>query len=439
VHRRTTLLAAVAASLGIVVSPASAVVLGPLERVPQVVPATALDPRPVELGQRPQEVPDTSGRDALRRRVEAALAGSTAGTVSVAVDVEGYGPLVRREADHPLPPASTQKSFVALSALVALGPDARYRTEVVSTKPVAGGRIDGPVWLVASGDPYFAMGHLRGLARRVRAAGVTEITGEVRLDDLRYDQRRTADGWKSSFMPRQSGPLSAMAVERNRWRRDATFLADPAHPAAVRFRDYLRAEGVRVRERVVRQARPRDTHTIAVHNGTPLPSAVRRALKTSDNFAAELMLKELGYVLRGDGSSAGGLAAVTDVLRQHGVPVGAGADGSGLSSRDRQTTVGQVRLLQAARDSGSYPQFRDALAWGCRDGTLRRRYCGTPAEGRVSAKTGTLNGVRALAGYTRTKSGRDVEFAFQLTGVQDGARALAAIDRAVVQLASATE
>lgn len=440
---RRTCLAAVAAFLVVgLAGPASAgiTVGGPWKRVANVVPATAVAPVPITLPSGARSSGATPAQhDALRQRVEAALGGSTATTVSAAVDVAGYDRLLRREAAHPLPPASTQKSYVGLSALMALAPDARYRTEVAATAPEVAGRVHGHLWLVAGGDPYLDMHYLRMLARSVRAAGITHVVGDVRLDDMRYDQRRTAPGWKPSFMPGQTGPLSALAVDRNRWRSDSTFLADPAFPAAVRFRDYLRAEGIHVGGTVRRDYRPATARTVAVNNGTPVAAAVRRVLKTSDNFAAELILKELGHVLRRDGSSGGGLTAVRDVLGEHGVPVGSGSDGSGLSSHNRQTTDGQLRLLRAADDAGTGPAFRGSLAIGCVDGTLRKRFCGTVAEGRVSAKTGTLRGVRALSGYTRTASGRDVYFAFQLTGVQDGAKALAAMDRAVVALAGSTD
>lgn len=439
---RRTLLASLALVIGVLAGPASAGIdAAPWKRISSVVSGAAVAPRAIVLPVADREPgPATPAqRDALRRRLEAALGGSTAGTVSAAVDVQGYGEVLRRGAGSPLPPASTQKNYVGLSALVRLGPTARYRTEVAARAPLVAGRVQGHVWLVAGGDPYLTMGYLRLLARSVRAAGVTHIAGDVRLDDLRYDQRRTAPGWKASFMPGQSGPLSALAIDRNRWRSDSAFLADPALPAAVRFRDYLLAEGVSVAGTVRRDPRPADARALAVHNGTPLPAAVRRALKESDNFAAELLLKELGRVVRGDGSSAGGLAAVRDVLGAHAVPVGAGSDGSGLSAHNRQTTGGQVRLLRAADGSGSGAAFRTALPLGCRDGTLKRRYCGTRAEARVSAKTGTLRGVRALSGYTTTASGRDVWFSFQLSGVTEGAKALAAIDRAVVALASSTD
>lgn len=442
--RRTSLAAAVAA-LALLAGPASAeVTSGGWTAIANVVQGTAVAPRTIALASDETEVAEPAEatpaqRDALRRKVEAALGGSSATVVSAAVDVQGYGAVVRRDSAHALPPASTQKSYIGLAALVALGPQARYRTEAAAVAVPVGGTLPGSLWLVAGGDPYLSAVYLRGLAKKVRALGITRVAGDVKLDDMRYDQRRAVAGWKPTFMPDESGPLSALAVNRNRWRTDSTFLADPAFPNAVLFRDYLRSEGVAIGGTVRREPRPANAQTLAVHHGTPLSSAVRRALKESDNFAAELILKEVGRVVRGEGSSAGGLAAVREVLGRHAVPMGAGSDGSGLSSFDRQTTAGQVQLLQAADASGSGPSFRAALPIGCRDGTLKHRYCGTAAEGRVSAKTGTLKGVRALAGVTTTASGRQVHFAFQLTGVTSGTSALAAIDRAVVALAASTD
>jgi D-alanyl-D-alanine carboxypeptidase len=87
------------------------------------------------------------------------------------------------------------------------------------------GELPGALWLVGGGDPYLSKASLRRLARSVRESGITTVAGGVRLDDLRYDARRTAAGWKPVFMPGQSGPLSALAVDANRWRRDAAFLA----------------------------------------------------------------------------------------------------------------------------------------------------------------------------------------------------------------------
>ena len=384
-------------------------------------------------------VTDDPAVDDLAARVDAALSTGTARTIGAAVDVDGLGVVVRRDAAHALPPASTQKSFTALAALLALPPGFRYTTEVVTRAKPTHGRLPGSIWLVAGGDPYLTKSALHRMAQQVRAAGVRYVAADLLLDDSRYDARRRAAGWKSDYVPDEAGPLSAMSVEQNSWRDDSAFLSDPALPAAQLLRRYLTLEGVTVHGTVKRMRRPADATAIGRWQSGPLAAVLRRTLKDSNNFAAELVLKEVGRAVSGTATSAGGHAAVRQVLSQHGVAAGSGADGSGLSSYDRQTAAAQLALLQAADASPVAGDFRAALPVACQDGTLEKRMCNTPAAGRAFAKTGTLPGVRALSGYTTTASGRSVWFSFQLTGVSSGAKARDAIDAAVVVLASATE
>jgi serine-type D-Ala-D-Ala carboxypeptidase/endopeptidase (penicillin-binding protein 4) len=355
------------------------------------------------------------------------------------VDVDGLGVVVRRDAAHALPPASTQKSFTAVAALMSLPPGFRFTTVVASRAKPTAGRLPGSVWLVAGGDPYLTTSGLRALARQVRASGVRYVAADLLLDDSRYDARRHADGWKRSYVPDEAGPLSAMSVDENQWRDDSAFLSDPALPAARLFREYLKAEGVTVHGVIKRNRRPADAAVLTSRQSGPLPAVLRRTLKDSNNFAAELVLKEVGKVVRNDPSSAGGHAAVRDVLSEHGVPAGTGSDGSGLSAYDRQTAAAELALLQAADASAVAGDFRAALPVACQDGTLEKRMCNTAGAGRVLAKTGTLPGVRALSGYTTTASGRSVWFSFQLTGIADGTKARNALDAAAVVLASAQE
>jgi D-alanyl-D-alanine carboxypeptidase/D-alanyl-D-alanine-endopeptidase (penicillin-binding protein 4) len=374
---------------------------------------------------------------ALGRRVAAALGTGTATTIGAAVDVDGLGVVLRSDAGHALPPASTQKSFTAVAALMALPHGFRFTTEVATRGVPRAGRLPGSLWLVGGGDPYLTRAGLRSLAHSVRAAGIRYVAADLLLDDSRFDARRHALGWKPSYVPDETGPLSALAVDHNTWRHDRRFLADPALPDAVLFRRYLAEEGVTVHGAVRRMRRPADARTVAVRRSGPLAAVLRRALKASDNFAAEMVLKEVGRVVRADPSSAGGHAAVRDVLAAHGVAAGRGTDGSGLSRYDRQTPAAQLALLQLADTGAPGAAFRATLPIACQDGTLHRRMCHTPAAGRVFAKTGTLPGVRALSGYTRTATGRRVWFSFQLTGVRNGAQARLALDRAAIALASA--
>ncbi len=121
-------------------------------------------------------------------------------------------------------------------------------------------------------------------------------------------------------------------------------------------------------------------------------------LRESDNTAMELLTKELGLKERGSGSTAAGLAAVRADLAADGFSLTGfvNADGSGLSRQDRVTCSLLVGVLERAGPGGLL--VRDLPVAG-RSGTLLDEMKGTAAAGRVLAKTGTLDGVKALSGW----------------------------------------
>jgi D-alanyl-D-alanine carboxypeptidase/D-alanyl-D-alanine-endopeptidase (penicillin-binding protein 4) len=366
----------------------------------------------------------------LRAQVEAALGGSTARSVGVAVDVESLGAVDRRGSTAQLPPASTEKLFTAEAALRLLGPAYRQRTELRSIGQAYGPLLRGDLYLVAAGDPFFTSTQLDALARSFAASGIKTISGHLVVDDTRYDRLRHGSGWKSEWVPQESGPLSAMAVDGNQWRHDAAYLADPATPVLAKLRTYLARKGVRLTTADARRGPvPARATTFASFASAPLSTTLTKVLKDSDNFAAELVLKELGRVGHGTGSAVSG----AEVVREQTGSGGTVADGSGLSPYDRQTTAHELALL-----AGSFGDLKAKLPVGCRDGTLQHRFCGTAGAGRVFAKTGTLDTSRALAGWTYTRDGHLVTFSFLLSGFTSGGAATKAIDRAVVVLAGAT-
>jgi D-alanyl-D-alanine carboxypeptidase/D-alanyl-D-alanine-endopeptidase (penicillin-binding protein 4) len=128
--------------------------------------------------------------------------------------------------------------------------------------------------------------------------------------------------------------------------------------------------------------------------------------RVSDNFTAELLLKELGASDGGVGTSARGAAVARAVLAQAGVPL-AGlriVDGSGLSSLDRMTTRALAALLRAVwADTEIRPSFLAALPVAGISGTLSDRMRRPPARGNVLAKTGTTSLASALSGYVKRR------------------------------------
>jgi D-alanyl-D-alanine carboxypeptidase/D-alanyl-D-alanine-endopeptidase (penicillin-binding protein 4) len=137
-------------------------------------------------------------------------------------------------------------------------------------------------------------------------------------------------------------------------------------------------------------------------------------LKKSDNLCAENLLKYLAHTQSGQkGTSAGGEEAIMEYLRMQGIPTDrlVIADGSGVSRYNLTNADTVTRLLVASyKDHATFSFFVDSLPLAGNDGTLANRMKGTPAEGRVKAKTGTMKGVSALAGYTVTADGEPLAF-----------------------------
>ena len=122
----------------------------------------------------------------------------------------------------------------------------------------------------------------------------------------------------------------------------------------------------------------------------------------SNNFAAEMLFRELGAQYRDEGSLAAGADVVRDTLDDFGVRPRI-VDGSGLSRYNRATPRQVVRLLERMYNQDIAQTFRDSLAVTGVTGTVKARMRRTAAAGRCHVKTGTLRLVSALAGYCRTR------------------------------------
>jgi D-alanyl-D-alanine carboxypeptidase/D-alanyl-D-alanine-endopeptidase (penicillin-binding protein 4) len=182
---------------------------------------------------------------------------------------------------------------------------------------------------------------------------------------------------------------------------------------------------------------PHDLRVVAAHEGAPLSRLVEEVNKESQNLHAELLLRRLGARATGVGTTEAGLDAVAGFLDRLSVPrSGWGLkDGSGLSHTNLVTPRGLVALLVAMDRHPHAASFRASLPVAGRDGNLERRMRGTPAEGRIEAKPGTLQGVDALAGHAATSSGDRVAFVVIVNNhVRRSADARKAIDAVAVAL-----
>jgi len=210
-------------------------------------------------------------------------------------------------------------------------------------------------------------------------------------------------------------------------------LEDPALYAATVFGELLEARGIRVAGAAATSSEPRPvaSRVVAAHDSPPLVEMLKVVNKESQNLHTEMLLRLLGQRAKGEGSVAMGHEAARAFLARMGVP-GEGwglEDGSGLSRSDLVSPHGLVALL-VAMDRHPYAEaFKESLAVMGVDGTLKDRLRGTPVEGRILAKTGTLKRANALAGYATTPSGERLAFSIVVNNhTVPGREAVAAID-----------
>lgn len=189
------------------------------------------------------------------------------------------------------------------------------------------------------------------------------------------------------------------------------------------LKEGLRLRGVTVTGNVVSQRlQPKDAPLFV--RQTKLADVVWRTNKFSQNHFADCLLKSLGaYTADGQrrdvpGTWESGRDALLATLPRLGVDTTGLVvrDGSGLSHNNRATPRQLVTVLQAMRTHRAAAVFRDSLAEPGEDGTLRRRFRKGPLAGHLRAKTGTISGVRGLAGYVTRSDGTELVFALQLEG-----------------------
>jgi len=232
---------------------------------------------------------------------------------------------------------------------------------------------------------------------------------------------------------------------------------DPAHFAAWRLRALLEERGVRVtgdaearhrpfapeaddpRERNGNPvSRPLETEALARLTPPPLTENLTRINKESQNLHSELMIRRVGLV-SGSGSIEDGVAAVAAMMERAGVPRTAWdlSDGSGMSTYNRMSPRAVASLLRWAHAQPWGEAWRTTFPVAGVDGTLSRRFRDTPLEGRLFAKTGTLNATNALSGYMTGASGRTLIFSMYANDVPGDVSATPAMDAALALIAAA--
>ncbi len=375
--------------------------------------------------QTPQAAQRTLQR-ALRAGVKSA--GSSSG-VSV-VDLSAGRSLFSAAAGVARLPASVEKLYTTSTALLRYGPNATLTTSILGLGTEGPrGAWYGTLYLRGGGDPTFGSAAFDGnnygagatmqrlVANLVRATGITELKGRVVGDESRFDSVRGTPATGDQPSQYVEGELSALAYNRG-WANlyGTAYDYHPALTAAANFVNALRTAGVKVPAKTPISAgkTPADARPLANVHSPRMATLIKLTNTPSDNYFAEMLLKDIGAQFGAGGTTGDGAAVVrAQVAQSFGIHPRLD-DGSGLSYDDHTSPRQVVTLL--ARMAGD-SDFTNSLAVAGETGTLQGEMQGTIAQGRCRGKTGTLQAVSNLVGYCRARDGHTLAFAFLMNSI----------------------
>ena len=322
------------------------------------------------------------------------------------------------------PPASVEKLYTATTALTEMGPTARLSTTVYGVGHLtATGVWEGNLYLHGGGDPTFGSGsfidsHYGGVGANVstlvnqlvRTDGIHHITGSVEGDESYFDSYRGEPSSDYAPDPFLEGTLSGLAFNRGATGSEG----GPHAPAAYAARELwagLKNDGVSIRGGSGAATTPVGATELAQVQSPTVSQLLGLMLPPSDNFFAETLVKDLGALYGGAGTTAAGAAVVSKtvagLLDIHPQVV----DGSGLSEEDKTSPYQVADMLVELQPTATGQVLRESLAVAGRTGTLELRMRHTRAAGNCEGKTGTLTGVSNLVGYCTAADGHLLAFA----------------------------
>ena len=326
-------------------------------------------------------------------------------------------------------PASSTKLITAAVALEVLKPEFTYTTKVHGLLDATGSVAD--LFFVGGGDPLIVRNEyvasekypttsgtsLEKLADSLFAAGLRRVAGSVVGVDTRYDDKRFVDVWPQDFHFTEAGPLGSLVVDDGVVLGQTTKPDNPAVAAATELQNLLYARGVLFDGVPRHDVLPSGIPEIASIQSAPLTAIIQEMMVNSDNNTAELLLKEIGFASKGIGSTAAGLIAAKDQLAKWKLDKDVLLfDGSGLAVDGRIPCDVFMSLLKTF--SATIPS---TMAIAGETGTIRDTFDGTAVAGKLRAKTGTLNGVKALVGYLPVTNSDPVIFSLLMnkTGIDN--------------------
>lgn len=244
-----------------------------------------------------------------------------------------------------------------------------------------------------------------------------EVTTDPDLEGTRLDNRVTPStsggcgNWEDAVFPQIDGDTllleGSFPVGCGEREQHVNLLPHSQYLYDV-FRALWKELGGKLDGELREGAVPTDAVLFSTHYSPPLAEQIRSINKYSNNVMARQLFLTLSLVENAPATLAASEQTVRNWLEQRQLhfPELVMENGAGLSRKARISARSMAQLLQAAQHSSLQPEFEASLPIVGVDGTLKKRLSGNSVTGHAHLKTGTLEGVKAIAGYVHGQSGK---------------------------------
>lgn len=365
----------------------------------------------------------------------------------------------------PLVPASTTKLLTTETAYSLLGGKFRWNTQLeISGIIDETGTLDGNLYIIGSGDP--SLGSRKGgaasytdiinqFADALREKGIKKVKGDIVIETAVFKENKAnlppnivwiehnnyylpigttkdIDPRNEKLLAKQNNPFNntknyyyvspytnkMVYADKFEGGWVTTKIAEPPAFLANSLKTSLVKKGITVIGKVSPRTvdkEPEPRETISKYLSPTLTDIIFYTNQHSDNALAEATLKTLGFQIKGDQTIESGREVVVNHLLDkkfdsNGLNY---YDGSGLSRNNTVSPIAQVKFLTELMKESYYKDYFESLPIAGQTGTLKRMFLYN-SNGQIFAKTGTLNRVKTLAGYIKTRTGKTLAFSLMI-------------------------
>ena len=385
-------------------------------------------------------------------------------------------PRISINPSRPFNPASTMKLVTSYAALSLLGPAYTWHTLAATDGSLHDGILDGNLYLKGNGDPGLTMERFWMLLHQLRLSGLRQINGDLIIDQsyfqpiaagdfddqphraynalpaatmVNYNSNAVYLEPKNNRLRLKAEPLPAGTRVINRialdnfpcssWRErihiewnadtrelilsgvypracgDKTLsitLGDASELAGDYFTALWRSEGGILKGKIRNGVTPAQAVPALDFPSEPLAVAVYYQDKFSNNVMARNLFLSLSVIIPANPQNAAERVRSWLAQKNLDFPELVLDNGAGLSRLERISPSSMARLLRSAASSPIYAEFATALPIVATDGTMKKRDLNEAVAGHAHIKTGTLDGVKTMAGYVTRPNGQNTVVVF---------------------------